>query len=198
VPDATDSRLLVIIDAMVLAAGLTSRKEPASFSRRLVSAVFDGKIELVLTETLLTETRAVLVDVDFRGHLPDVLTDVLLDALRVAATEIADDRGVVSPRRCDDPDDDYLVEKALASGAMLVSRDDAAGFASGPSTASPRREASPLNIGRSSDTAPGVAVPLGGALRASDPDGSPTRRSTPSALPARRPGDRRRSQAVVR
>jgi len=38
---------------MVMAAGLTSRREPASYSRRLVELAFDGKVELVMTETML-------------------------------------------------------------------------------------------------------------------------------------------------
>ena len=117
---------------MVLAAGLTSRREPASFSRRLVEAALDGEIEVVMTETLFAETRAVLVDPDFRGHLPDAVVDALLDALRVAANTVIDDTDVVAPRRCDDPDDDYLVDAALTTGSMLVSRDDRADFGSVP------------------------------------------------------------------
>lgn len=31
-------------------------------------------------------------------------------------------------RRCADPDDDYLVDAAITTGAMLVSRDDRADF----------------------------------------------------------------------
>jgi predicted nucleic acid-binding protein len=94
--------------------------------------VFDGQIEAVLTETLLAETRAVLVDPDFRGQLPDALADALLEALRVAASTVIDDTTTVPPRRCADPDDDYLVDAALVTGSMLVSRDDRADFASVP------------------------------------------------------------------
>ena len=62
---------------MVLAAGLTSRREPASFSRRLVEAAIDRMMELVLTEKLSAETRAVLVDEGLRGHLPTPVADAL-------------------------------------------------------------------------------------------------------------------------
>ena len=120
----------VVPDAMVLAAGLTSRREPASFSRRIVDAVLDGQVEVVLTETLLAETRAVLVDPSFRGKLPEPLADALLDALRLAASTVIDDTTIVAPRRCGDPDDDYLVDAALATASMLVSRDDRADFGS--------------------------------------------------------------------
>ena len=59
----------LILDAMVLAAGLTSRREPASFSRRLVELAFDGFFELVVTEVLLEEVHAVLVDPKFVGQV---------------------------------------------------------------------------------------------------------------------------------
>lgn len=127
VPGAVD-RLRVLPDAMVLAAGLTSRREPASFSRRLIAAAAGGIVELILTETLLDETRAVLVDPDFRGSMRPVIADGLLAALRVVAVSVVADRGTTPPRRCADLDDDYLVDAALATGAMLVSRDDRAGF----------------------------------------------------------------------
>lgn len=73
----------VVLDAMILAAGLTSRREPASFSRRLLEAVANGEVELVLTEVLLDETRAVMTDPDFVGHRPDALVGALLDGLQL-------------------------------------------------------------------------------------------------------------------
>lgn len=64
-PDAAGGKPLVILDAMVLAAGLASRRDPPSFSRRLVELGIDGRIELILTERLLGEVRDVLVDPAF-------------------------------------------------------------------------------------------------------------------------------------
>lgn len=128
----TDSLLRVLPDAMVLAAGLTSRREPASYSRRLIEAALAGQVELVLTETLLAETRDVLVDRDFRGHLEPEVAEVLLGALSTVAVTVIDDTGSTLPRRCSDPDDDYLVDAALAGESMLVSREDRADFASVP------------------------------------------------------------------
>lgn len=122
----------ILPDAMVLAAGLTSRREPSSFSRRLLEAVADGVVDLVLTETLLDEARAVIVDPEFVGHQLADVADELLTALRIVAVVLIDDRDAPAPARCADPDDDYLVDAALATGAMLVSRDDRAGFSSIP------------------------------------------------------------------
>ena len=113
---------------MVLVAGLTSRREPASFSRRLIEAIVQGVVELQLTETLLAETRAVLVDPGFTGHVSPAAADVLLAALRVVSVGVVADTGRQAPSRCDDPGDDYLVDAAMATGSMLVSRDDHARF----------------------------------------------------------------------
>ena len=121
-------RLRVIPDAMVIAAGLTSRRAPASFSRRLIDAALDEALDVVLTTTLLDEAREVLVSATFSGRLPALMAEVLLDALAAAAVTILDDRLAEIPRRCADPDDDYLVEAALRTDALLVTRDDRAGF----------------------------------------------------------------------
>lgn len=120
----------VLLDAMVLAAGLTSRREPASFSRRIVEAAVDGLVELVVTETLIDETSAVLLDPDYVGHLDVEVAGDLLTGLQALAVEVVRDRGTAPPRRCADPGDDYLVEAALVHGAVLVTRDDAAGCSS--------------------------------------------------------------------
>jgi predicted nucleic acid-binding protein len=95
-----------------------------------VEAALGDGIELILTDTLVAEARAVLVDPAFRGHLPGPLADALLDALQAAASVVIADVGAVAPHRCGDPDDDYLVDAALAEQAMLVSRDDRADFKS--------------------------------------------------------------------
>ena len=68
-PVGGEGRHRLILDAMVLAAGFTSRREPASFSRRLVELAFEGDFELVVTEVLLEEVHAVLVDPRFIGRV---------------------------------------------------------------------------------------------------------------------------------
>lgn len=115
---------------MVLAAGLTSRREPSSFSRRLVELVFDGLFDLVLTETLVDETAAVLANPHFTGKTSDDEASVLIAGLVANASIFVADRGATAPRRCGDPDDDYLVDAALSTNAFLVSLDKHADFAS--------------------------------------------------------------------
>lgn len=134
---------------MVLAAGLTSRQEPASFSKRLLHAAVDGMVELVLTDTLLGEARAVLVDPRFSGHVAAATADLALAALKVVAVKVVADSGRTPPERCADPGDDYLVDAAMSTGAMLVSRDDRAKFS----------EVSGLRSGR-----PGAALRQAGLL----------------------------------
>lgn len=113
---------------MVLAAGLTSRHEPASNSRRLIELAADGRFDLVVTKTLLEETYAVLVSPRFTGHLDEVEANARIGAIAgLAAAHIAD-AGLIHPRRTHDPDDDYLAAAALATGAFLVTRDGEAGF----------------------------------------------------------------------
>jgi putative PIN family toxin of toxin-antitoxin system len=133
VPVDAGGRPRVLLDAMVLVAGLTSRRDPPSFSRRLIELAIDGSIELILTERLLGEVRDVLVAPAFGARVAIEVATSLMASIVALAAEIIDDHNVTAPRRCADPDDDYLVDAALATGAMLVSRDDRADFQSVPS-----------------------------------------------------------------
>lgn len=110
--------------AEVLAAGLTSRREPASNSRRLIELPIDGHIEPVLTETLLDETRAVLLDPGFVARVSVDEAGGLLAGLTAVAVVIVRDRGLEAPRRAVDPYEDYSFDAALKSEAFLGSRDD--------------------------------------------------------------------------
>jgi putative PIN family toxin of toxin-antitoxin system len=132
VPGAVGGKPRVLLDAMVLAAGLTSRREPRSFSRRLIELGVDDQIELIVTERLIDEVRDVLIDPAFTARVAPEVATSLVASIAAVAKELVDDRDVAAPRRCADPDDDYLVDAALATGAMLVSRDDRADFASVP------------------------------------------------------------------
>jgi predicted nucleic acid-binding protein len=113
---------------MVLASGLTSTREPASFAKRLIEAALDGRVAFILTETLLGETRDVLLLPEFPGHMSEEAAETLIEALRAAAARIVDDTEAAFPRRCSDEDDDYLVDAAMTNFAMLVSRDKRAQF----------------------------------------------------------------------
>jgi hypothetical protein len=77
---------------MVLAAGFTSRREPASFSRRLVELAFEGDFELVVTEILLDEVYAVLVDPKFIGQVSGPEAALFVESTRR-------DRGDTDPGR---------------------------------------------------------------------------------------------------
>jgi predicted nucleic acid-binding protein len=86
--DAPDGEpLRVVPDAMVLASGLTSAREPASFAKRLIEAALDGRVAFILTETLLGETRAVLLLPEFPGHMSEEAAETLIEVLRGSSCE---------------------------------------------------------------------------------------------------------------
>lgn len=113
---------------MVLAAGLTSRREPASFSRRLVELGIDGVYDLVVTETLLDELHRVLTNPRFVGQMSGEEAAIAIEGLASVAWKFVPDAHLVHPLLTDDPNDDYLAHAALQADAYLVTRDDAAGF----------------------------------------------------------------------
>ncbi len=84
---------------MVLAAGFTSRREPASFSRRLVELAFEGTVELVVTEVLLGAVHAVLGDPKFMGRVPESEAALFIEGLASVATVLIPDEGVKHERR---------------------------------------------------------------------------------------------------
>lgn len=127
-PDGGEGKQRLILDANVLAAGLTSRREPASYSRRLVELSFDGEFDLVVTEILLEEVYAVLIEPKFVGSVGEEDAAALVAGLATVATVLVRDRGLMPKRRTDDPDDDFLAEAALQTGAYVVTRDEAANF----------------------------------------------------------------------
>lgn len=134
---------------MVMAAGLTSRREPASHSRRLVELAIHGKVELVVTEILLQEVYEVLIDPKFVGRMKEPEAATLIAGLASLASVFIRDTQIDHEHRTDDPDDDYLADAALKTGAFLVTRDDAANFG----------EVEGLMVGR-----PGAALRLVGAF----------------------------------
>jgi len=113
---------------MVLVAGLTSRREPASYSRRLVELAFEGAFDLVVTDVLLQEVHAVLVDPEFVGRVSEEEAALFLEGLTAVAAILIRDVQAGHEPMTDDPDDDYLAHAALDAHAYLVTRDDAANF----------------------------------------------------------------------
>lgn len=134
---------------MVLAAGLTSRREPASFSRRLVELGIDGAYDLIVTENLLDELYRVLINPKFVGQMSEEEAAMAIAGLMAAASRIISDAHVKHEPLTNDPDDDYLAHAALQADAYLVTRDDAAGFG----------HVDNLRVGR-----PGTVLRLIGAL----------------------------------
>lgn len=113
---------------MVLVAGLTSRREPASHSRRLVELVLEGEVDLIVTQTLLQEVYEVLVDPGFVGSMQESEAATLVGGLASVASEFIRDSQLGHRHLTDDQDDDYLAHAALRTDAFLVTRDDAANF----------------------------------------------------------------------
>lgn len=148
-PVGGTGRHRLILDAMVLAAGFASRREPASFSRRLVELAFEGNFDLVVTEVLLEEVHAVLVDPKFIGRVQESEATLFVEGLATVAVVLIRDGHLEHEPLTDDPDDDYLAHAALQTHAYLVTRDDAANFG----------KVEGLEIGR-----PGSALRLIGAF----------------------------------
>lgn len=133
---------------MVLAAGLTSRREPVSFSRRLVELGINGAYDLVVTENLLDELYR-LINPKFIGQMREEEAETAIAGLVAMASSLISDAHATHESLTNDPNDDYLAHAALQADAYLVTRDDAAGFG----------HVDGLRVGR-----PGTALRLIGAL----------------------------------
>lgn len=96
----------LLLDAMVLAAGLTSRREPASFSRRLVELGIDGAYDLVVTETLLDELHRVLTSPKFIAQMSDEEAPTAIDSLAAVAWKVVSDMNAAHEHLTNDPNDD--------------------------------------------------------------------------------------------
>ena len=109
--------LRVVLDTDVMVAGLSSA---AGASRRLLLAVLDGEVRMLLSTPLLVEYEAVLTR-------PAVLAMAGVSAEEVVAVldELA---GLCAPVAFDyrwrpqarDPDDDLVLETAINGGAAVV------------------------------------------------------------------------------
>lgn len=109
-----------VVDPAVLIAGLIS---PAGVPAGIIRAWQRGMFELVVSERLLDELMATLLRPKFRRWIDENDAVAFVEALRLAAM-IFDDPDVAE-RASRDPDDDYLIALARASGASaLVSGDD--------------------------------------------------------------------------
>jgi putative PIN family toxin of toxin-antitoxin system len=108
------------VDPGVLIAGLIS---PAGIPAGIIRAWQRGVFELVVSERLLDELASTLLRPKFRRWLQANDAVAFVEILRFAAIVVGDPEAVERVSR--DPNDDYLVAVARASGAsVLVSGDD--------------------------------------------------------------------------
>jgi uncharacterized protein len=101
-----------ILDTNIFISGIFFSGPPA----RILEAWRDGKIQIVVSEAILEEYRAVgmRLAVDFRGaDIEPFLNLVSLTARLYRAPALPS-------QICDDPDDDKFIACALASGTKLV------------------------------------------------------------------------------
>lgn len=112
----------VVADANVFVSAALGRS-PASPSVRIINAALDGRLELAMSPALLAEIVDVLSRPRIRKRISAEDAQLFLADVAAQALMFADPPD--PPSVCRDPDDDYLVALAVASGAeVLVSGDD--------------------------------------------------------------------------
>jgi putative PIN family toxin of toxin-antitoxin system len=125
--------LRAVLDPNVLISALLAPEgAPATLIRRWL----DGAFDLTVSETLLTELRRALAYPKLSRHVTREEADAFVELLRRAAIMAPD----ISPPPpvSRDPGDDYLVELARSTSAILVTGDrDLLSFKDAPVT-SPR------------------------------------------------------------
>ena len=109
--------LRLVLDTDVMVAGFASA---AGASRRLLLAVLDGKVRLLLSTSLLLEYEAVLTRPSVLSMAGLSSEDVLavLDELAGLCAPVAFDYRIRPGAR--DPDDDLVLETAVNGGADVI------------------------------------------------------------------------------
>ena len=112
----------VVADANVFVSAALGRS-PESPSVRIINAALDGRIELVMSPGLLAEVADVLSRPRIRRRLSAEDAQLFLADIAAQVVMVTDPAN--PPKVCRDPEDDYLVGLAIASGAeTLVTGDD--------------------------------------------------------------------------
>ena len=109
----------VVIDPNVWVSGLIN---PYGVPAVVVRAVIAGRVTAVVTQHLIDELAGVLVRPKLRRWITLDDAAALVEALSREA-DLRPDPGPPSTR-VSDPDDDYLVALAEATGSLLVTGDD--------------------------------------------------------------------------
>lgn len=110
--------LRAVLDTNVLVSALLSATGPPA---ALIARWERGELEVVVSESLLTELERTLARPSIRARLAGEASSVL-GVLRDSAV-VADDPREPGPIRSADPDDDYLIALACSTQAALVSGD---------------------------------------------------------------------------
>jgi uncharacterized protein len=108
-----------VLDPGVLVSALIT---PTGAPAKIVLAAHAGEFELILSPLLLEELDAVLRRDKFRRYVDLDVVSIYLDRLQGDGRSVTDPADP-PPIRCSDPDDDYLIALAHATGAALVSGD---------------------------------------------------------------------------
>lgn len=109
----------VVLDPNVLISALIS---PAGPPREILMAWTQGRFDLIVSPLLIGELRDVLARRRLRRWVSEAAAAEYVDGLTDAAQVVADPPA--QPGLSPDPDDDYLITLARASGAdYLVSGD---------------------------------------------------------------------------
>lgn len=108
-----------VLDVNVLLSALLSRDGAPA---RIVAAWLDGAFELVVSPALIGELRRALAYPKIRRRVPEADADSFVSMLQGTSIALPDSPGP-PPYRSADPDDDYFVALAAASGSMLVTGD---------------------------------------------------------------------------
>jgi hypothetical protein len=106
-----------VLDSNVLISALVS---PNGTPSRIVQRWLKGEFELIVSPNLLSEVERVLAYPKLRALASELEVEEFVDLLRRTAVPAAD--GAAAPRTAD-TGDDYLVNLAEASRAILVSGD---------------------------------------------------------------------------
>ena len=108
----------VVADANVVVSAALARS-PQAPSVLTLDAALDGRLELIISPQLLREIAMVLARPRLRRYLSSEEALRFISDLAAQSTLIADPPGPHAAV-CRDPDDDYLVALAIASGADAI------------------------------------------------------------------------------
>ena len=108
----------VVADANVLVSAALARS-PQAPSVLTLDAALDGRLELIISPQLLREIAMVLARPRLRRYLSSEEALRFISDLAAQSTLIADPPGPHAAV-CRDPDDDYLVALATATGADAI------------------------------------------------------------------------------